>query len=176
MRYPSSAIETFLLVTRDLSGKLFVILVDCGHDPEAVVNAVKSVKLIRCDHALTINADHLMVSLRWRPPCRIERIIRDGTGAGTGACTGVRDGAMGQVTIFSQDAEVHPNQLYRWRAALRMSGPKPDAGFAQVVMNVDGPVRDERPAIRVRVGRACVDIAEHAPAALVSVTLKALTR
>ena len=80
------------------------------------------------------------------------------------------------VARVAQDAEVHPNQLYRWRAVLRMSGSKPDTGFARVLMSPDATVRDERPAIRVRVGRACVDIADHAPAALVSATLKALAR
>ena len=127
------------------------------------------------------------------------------TGASAGVSTGFRDGAMGQVTIFSgverrrrwsedakrelvmrafapgavvahvaQDADVHPNQLYRWRAALCRNGSKSDGGFAQVVMNADGSAHDDKPAIRVRVGSACVDIANHAPAALVSATLKAL--
>jgi len=80
------------------------------------------------------------------------------------------------VAHVAQDADVHPNQLYRWRAALRGVGSKSDGGFAQVIMNGDGRARDERPAIRVTVGGACVDIADHAPAALVSATLKALAR
>lgn len=129
------------------------------------------------------------------------------TGASAGVSTGFRDGAMGQVTIFSgverrrrwsedakrelvmrafapgavvahvaQDADVHPNQLYRWRAALCRSGSKSDGGFAQVVMATDAAAREKEPAIRVRVGSACIDIADHAPAALVSATLKALAR
>ena len=80
------------------------------------------------------------------------------------------------VAHVAQDADVHPNQLYRWRAALCRSGSKSDGGFAQVVMNADGSAHDDKPAIRVRVGSACVDIANHAPAALVAATLKALAR
>lgn len=80
------------------------------------------------------------------------------------------------VARVAMDADVRPNQLYRWRAELRRCGAKPDAGFAQVVMTEDSRGREERPAIRVRVGSACVDIADHAPAALVSATLKALAR
>jgi transposase len=76
----------------------------------------------------------------------------------------------------AQDADIRPNQLYRWRAELRGGAAKPAAGFAQVVMTADARARDERPAIRVRLGSACVDIADHAPAALVSATLKALAR
>lgn len=80
------------------------------------------------------------------------------------------------VAHVAQDADVRPNQLYRWRAEMRRCGQVPDAGFAQVVMRSDPSVRDERPAIRVSVGRACVDIADHAPVALVTATLKALAR
>jgi len=80
------------------------------------------------------------------------------------------------VAHVAQDADVRPNQLYRWRAQLFAVGSKSDSGFAQVVMSLDAAARKKEPAIRVRVGAACVDIADHAPAALVSATLKALAR
>lgn len=80
------------------------------------------------------------------------------------------------VARVAMEADVRPNQLYRWRAEMRRCGPEPDAGFAQVVMTEDSHAHEESPAIRVRVGSACVDIADHAPVALVSATLKALAR
>ena len=78
------------------------------------------------------------------------------------------------VAQVAQDADVRASQLYRWRAELR--GGQSDAGFARVVMTPDGPGRDERLAIRVSLGHASIDIADHAPAALVTATLKALAR
>lgn len=72
------------------------------------------------------------------------------------------------VTQVAMDADVHTSLLWRWRRELRGAGAKPDASFAQVVMTPDAPARDERFAIRVRVGSTCVDIADHAPAALVA--------
>lgn len=80
------------------------------------------------------------------------------------------------VTQVAQSADVHASLLWRWRRELRGAAAKPGAGFAQVVMTPDAAARDERLAIRVRVGSACVDIAEHASAALVTATLKALAR
>lgn len=80
------------------------------------------------------------------------------------------------VARVAMESDVRANQLYRWRAELRRCGAKLDAEFEQVVTSSDAALRDDRPAIRVRVGHACVDIADHAPASLVIATLKALAR
>lgn len=79
------------------------------------------------------------------------------------------------VSEVARRADVHPGQLYRWRAELgrEVSGGS-DAGFARVVVSGDEDYADDGIAIRVRLGAAQVDIAGHAPAALVTVALKAL--
>ncbi len=80
------------------------------------------------------------------------------------------------VAQVAQLADVAANQIYRWRAELRAGAAKSDAGFARVVMTPDAQAREERPAIRVLLGSASIDIADHAPAALVTATLRALAR
>ena len=72
--------------------------------------------------------------------------------------------------------DVHPSQLYRWRAELRGGVAKPDNAFVRVVMTSDAPAAVAGCAIQVRLGNAFVDVADHAPAALVTATLKALAR
>lgn len=79
------------------------------------------------------------------------------------------------VSQVARLADVQPGQLYRWRAELgsEMSGGS-DTGFARVVVSDDETHVDEGIAIRVRLGSAQVEIAGHAPCALVTATLKAL--
>lgn len=79
------------------------------------------------------------------------------------------------VSEVARLADVHPGQLYRWRAELRrdVNGVS-DAGFARVVVAGDGVQSESGVAIRVRLGSAHVEIAGHAPGALVTATLKAL--
>lgn len=79
------------------------------------------------------------------------------------------------VTQVARQADVHPGQLYRWRAELGSPvNSVNDAGFARVVVAGDESRVDEGIAIRVRLGAAHVEIAGHAPCALVTATLKAL--
>ena len=79
------------------------------------------------------------------------------------------------VSEVARRAEVHPGQLYRWRAELGSPvNSVNDAGFARVVVSDDEARVDEGIAIRVRLGSAQVEIAGHAPCGLVTATLKAL--
>lgn len=83
------------------------------------------------------------------------------------------------VTQVALRADVHPSQLYRWRAELGSASRAGEPGFARVVVGDDvaGAAEaraNEGVAIRVRLGAAQVDIACHAPGALVTATLKAL--
>jgi transposase len=73
-------------------------------------------------------------------------------------------------------ADLHSSLLYRWRRELRGGAANPNDAFAQVVVKPDDQARDERLAIRVRLGSASIDIADHAPVALVTATLRALAR
>lgn len=79
------------------------------------------------------------------------------------------------VSEVARCADVHPGQLYRWRAEFGggMDGAS-NAEFAQVVVGDDASPADEGAAIRVRLGCAQVEIAGHASCALVTATLKAL--
>lgn len=129
-------------------------------------------------------------------------------GASSGACTGAKGEALGQVTVFAgaqrrrrwDDADklslvarafapgavvshvaravdVHPSQLYRWRRELGFARGGEVEGFAQVVVQGDAGESGSKPcAIRVRLERAEVEIAEHAPAALAGAVLQALSR
>ena len=66
----------------------------------------------------------------------------------------VGDGGLCACAVLArgaQDTDVRPNQPYRWRAEMRRNGPKPDSGFAQVVVSSDPSDRDERTAIRASV-------------------------
>lgn len=128
--------------------------------------------------------------------------------ASSGACTGAKVEALGQVTVFAgaqrrrrwDDADkislvgrafapgavvsqvarmidVHPSQLYRWRKELGFARGDEAQGFAQVVVQSDaGESGPKACAIRVRLGRMEVEIAEHAPAALATAVLQALSR
>ncbi len=78
------------------------------------------------------------------------------------------------VTHIARSADVHPSQLYRWRAELGSELRASKPGFARVVVGSEEARVDDGIAIRVRLGAAQVDIAGHAPAALVKVALKAL--
>jgi len=48
--------------------------------------------------------------------------------------------------------------------------------FAEMVVAPELPGASDTPAIQVRLGGACIDIAGHASAALVTATLQALAR
>lgn len=130
------------------------------------------------------------------------------TGANSGACTGAKGEALGQVTVFAgaqrrrrwDDADkislvarafaqgavvsqvaraldVHPSQLYRWRRELGFARGDEAQGFAQVVVQDEAGESGSNPcAIRVRLGRVEVEIAEHTPAALAAAVLQALSR
>ena len=100
---------------------------------------------------------------RWSEAEKIDLVVRAFT-----------PGAV--VAQVARDADVHPCQLYRWRK--EFSVPEADApdGFAQVVVRSEGSPPDRGCAIRVRVGSAQVEIAEHAPGELAAVVLRALVR
>lgn len=73
--------------------------------------------------------------------------------------------------------DVHPSQLYRWRRELGFARNDEAQGFAQVVVHGDAGEIGAKPcAIRVRLERAEVEIAEHAPAALAAAVLQALSQ
>ena len=79
------------------------------------------------------------------------------------------------VSQVARRADVHPGQLYRWRTELGgEASSASDPGFARVVVSDDESHADEGISIRVRLGGALVEIAGHAPCALVTATLKAL--
>lgn len=78
------------------------------------------------------------------------------------------------VTHIARSADVHPSQLYRWRAELGSELRASEPGFARVVVAGDEVHADDGIAIRVRLGAAHVEIAGHAPSVLVTATLKAL--
>lgn len=129
-------------------------------------------------------------------------------GANSGACTGAKGEALGQVTVFggaqrrrrwddadkmslvarafapgavvsqvARAADVHSSQLYRWRRELGFARGDETQGFAQVVVQGNAGESGSKPcAVRVRLERAEVEIAEHAPAALAAAVLQALSR
>jgi transposase len=78
------------------------------------------------------------------------------------------------VSQVARSADVHPSQLYRWRAELGSELRAGEPGFARVVVGSEEARVGDVIAIRVRLGAAQVDIAGHAPGALVAATLKAL--
>lgn len=79
------------------------------------------------------------------------------------------------VSQVARQADVHPGQLYRWRAELGCEvSDVSNAGFARVVVAGAEVHADEGVAIRIRLGAAHVEIAGHAPCVLVTATLKAL--
>jgi len=80
------------------------------------------------------------------------------------------------VAEVARAADLHPSQIYRWRRQLAMSPAGAAGGFAQVVVQSEGSGSGRLPAIRVRLGRADIEIAEHAPAVLAATVLKALSR
>jgi transposase len=75
------------------------------------------------------------------------------------------------VTDVARRADIHPNQIYRWRKA--MSG---ESGFAQVVVACeDREAPGGPPAIEIAIGPGIhARIAACAPPALASAVLKAL--
>lgn len=79
------------------------------------------------------------------------------------------------VTQVASSADVRPSQLYRWRREFEKISGGEDAGFARVVVQSEA-AQSGSGAIRVRLDRAQVDIAAHAPIELVTATLKALLR
>ena len=73
--------------------------------------------------------------------------------------------------------DVHPSQLYRWRRELGFARGDEVEGFAPVAVEGDAGESGAKPcAIRVRLERAEVEIAEHTPAALAAAFLQALSR
>lgn len=79
------------------------------------------------------------------------------------------------VSQVARRADVHPGQLYRWRAELGGELSRgSDAQFARVVVSDDETGVSGSIAIRVQIGSTQVEIAAHTPGALVSATLKAL--
>jgi transposase len=75
------------------------------------------------------------------------------------------------VTDVARRADIHPNQIYRWRKA--MSG---ESGFAQVVVACeDREAPGGPPAIEIAIGHDIhARIAACAPPALAAAVLKAL--
>lgn len=81
------------------------------------------------------------------------------------------------VSQVARMIDVHPSQLYRWRKELSIAQGDEAQSFAQVVVQSDaGESGSQACAIRVRLGRMEVEIADHAPAALAAAVLQALSR
>jgi transposase len=80
------------------------------------------------------------------------------------------------VTKVAQAADVHANQLYRWRRELGGRAGRPATGFAEIVVTPEVRGTGRAPVIQVYLDRARIEIAKDAPAALVMAALKALTR
>lgn len=81
------------------------------------------------------------------------------------------------VSQVARAADVHPNQLYRWRKEFGAARGGGAQGFAQVVVQGDAGESGAKPcAIRVRLGRVEVEVAEHAPPALAAAVLQVLSR
>ncbi len=81
------------------------------------------------------------------------------------------------VSHVARAVDVHPSQLYRWRREFGSARNDEAQGFAQVVVHDDAGEIEAKPcAIRVRLERAEVEIADHAPAALAAAVLQALSQ
>jgi hypothetical protein len=78
------------------------------------------------------------------------------------------------VSRVAREADVHPSQIYRWRAqfGLRADEEKPE--FARIVVDEDACPTIAGSAITVRLAGVLVEIASHAPEALVTAPLRAL--